>query len=134
MKTLIAVLLCTALCWDGLNAQCPEPATLKDVNGAKVCARMFADSNIIYAESCGGDSLDSYPGDDIPTITRGWNNRVSSLVVNRGCSLTVWDRYRKQGTKRKFSAGIQYRLKEVGQGLGIFRDWDNDISGYWCVC
>ena len=134
MKTLIAVLLCTALCWDGLNAQCPDPATLKDVNGAKVCARMFSDSTVIYAQSCQGDSLDSYPGDDIPTISLRWNNRVSSLVVSRFCSLTVWSRFRKQGVKRKFSAGIQHRLKDVGQGLGILRDWDNDISGYWCVC
>ena len=132
MKTLIAVLLCTALCWDGLNAQCPDPATLTNVNGAKVCARMFSDSTVIYAQSCQGDSLDSYPGDDIPTISLRWNNRVSSLVVSQGCTLTVWDRFRKQGRKHTFSAGIEYRLKEAGQGL--IGDWDNDISGYWCVC
>ena len=132
MKPLIAVLLCTALCWDGLNAQCPDPATLTNVNGAKVCARMFEDSHYLYAHSCGGDSLDSFPGDDKPVITRRWNNRVSSIVVAQGCYLTVWDRIKKEGNKRKFRAGIQYRLKDLSNGLA--GNWDNIISGYTCGC
>ncbi|XP_063058668.1 syncollin-like [Engraulis encrasicolus] len=134
MRTLAAVglLLCLALCWDQLNAQCPDPATLKDVNGAKVCARMFKDSHYVYAESCGGDSFDVPPGADIPEMPFSWNNRVSSLVVGRGCNLSVWSRGKKEGKRRKFGAGIQYRLKDVQQGL--FGDWDNSISAYYCVC
>lgn len=132
MKTLAALLLCITLYWEGLSAACPEPASLKDANGAKVCARMFEDSHYVYENSCKGKFLDAYPGEDVPNISLLWNNRVSSLVVARGCSLTVWDHYWKEGSKRKFTAGVQYRLKDVMQGL--FDNWDNDISGYYCVC
>ncbi|XP_062393374.1 syncollin-like [Sardina pilchardus] len=132
MRSLAALLVCVSLCWDGLNAVCPEPATLKDANGGKVCARFFEDADLVYAESCSGESMDVFPGDDVANVPWAWNNRVSSLVVGRGCSLTVWDHYWKTGAKRKFSAGIQYRLREVSQGL--FSNWNNDISGYYCTC
>ncbi|KAL2094797.1 hypothetical protein ACEWY4_009516 [Coilia grayii] len=132
MRTLVALLLCLVLCWDQLNAQCPDPASLKDSNGARLCARMFKDSHHIFAQSCGGDSLDVYPATDEPTMPFVWNNRISSLVVGRGCSLTVWSRPKKEGKRHRFSAGIQYRLKDVMQGL--FGNWDNSISAYYCVC
>lgn len=132
MRILATLLLCAALYWEGLNAVCPEPASLKDVNGARVCARLFEDSHYVYEQSCGGQSLDIYPDEDVPNIPLVWNNRASSLVVGRGCSLTVWDHYWKEGSKRKFLSGIQYRLKDVMQGL--FNNWNNDISGYYCVC
>ncbi|KAK3523736.1 hypothetical protein QTP70_009256 [Hemibagrus guttatus] len=126
-----ALLLC-ALCFLGLDAQCPEPNTLKDAEGKKICARMFEDSNYYYEQSCGGQYIDAYPGDDVPIIPWSWNNRISSLVVNKLCSLTVWSRIKKNGSKRKFSSGIVYRLKDVQQGL--FGSWENDISAYYCVC
>lgn len=132
MKTLVTLLLCVALFWEGLNAACPEPSTLIDAEGKKVCARMFEDSHYVYEQSCGGKHFDAYPGEDVPRIPLVWNNRISSLVVARGCSLTVWGRILKEGAKRKFSAGIQYRLKDVMQGL--FGNWNNDISAYYCVC
>ncbi|XP_041948611.1 syncollin-like isoform X1 [Alosa sapidissima] len=132
MKSLAAVLVCVALCWEGLNAECPEPTALKDANGGKLCARLFTDSHYVFAQSCGGASLDVFPGDDVPTIDRKWNNRVSSLVVARSCSLTVWDYAKKGGTKRKFSTGIQYQLKDVPKGL--FGNWNDDISAYYCTC
>ncbi|KAG5285038.1 hypothetical protein AALO_G00033400 [Alosa alosa] len=132
MKSLAAVLVCVALCWQGLNAVCPDHTTLTDVNGVKLCARFFEDSSPIYAQSCAGESMDVYPGDDVPNMPLRWNNRVSSLVVARYCSLTVWDFYLKEGKKKKFSGGIQYRLREVSQGL--IGSWDNDISGYYCTC
>ncbi|KAM6962637.1 syncollin-like [Aplochiton taeniatus] len=129
---MLASLLLSAVCFQALNALCPEPSALKDLEGQKLCARMFEDSSYYYDQSCGGQHLDSYPGEDIPIIPFRWNNRISSLVVARGCSLTVWSRTKKNGKKRKFSAGIQYHLKEVTQGL--FGDWNDDISGYYCVC
>ncbi|XP_036444876.1 syncollin-like [Colossoma macropomum] len=131
MKVSAALLLC-AMCLLGSEAQCPEPSTLKDAEGTKLCARLFEDSNYYYDQSCGGEFLDIYPNDDVPIIPWRWNNRVSSLVVNKSCSLTVWSRIKKNGNKKKFSSGIQYRLKEVSQGL--FGDWDNSISAYYCVC
>ncbi|XP_072518309.1 syncollin [Salminus brasiliensis] len=131
MKVAAALLLC-AMCFLGLDAQCPEPSSLKDFEGTKLCARLFSDSNIYYDQSCGGEYLDIYPNDDVPTIEWRWSNRASSLVVSRLCNLTVWSRSKKNGNKRKFSAGIQYRLKDVQRGL--FGNWDNSISAYYCVC
>ncbi|TSL04257.1 Syncollin [Bagarius yarrelli] len=131
MKVVFALLLC-ALCFLGLDAQCPEPNTLKDFEGNKICARMFEHSNYYYEQSCGGEYIDAYPNEDVPIIPSSWNNRISSLVVNKLCSLTVWSRTKKNGKKKKFSSGIVYRLKDVQQGL--FGNWDNDISAYYCVC
>ncbi|KAA0720113.1 hypothetical protein E1301_Tti008260 [Triplophysa tibetana] len=131
MKAFIAVLI-AALCFEGLNAQCPEPSALKDGGGNKLCARMFEHSSYYYDMSCYGNFLDVYPDEDVPIIPRAWNNRVSSLVVAKSCSLTVWSRSKKQGSKKKFSAGIVYHLKESKQGL--FGDWNDSISGYYCTC
>ncbi|KAG9333090.1 hypothetical protein JZ751_013514 [Albula glossodonta] len=130
MKWAIAAVFLLAVCFAGLNAQCPDPSLLKDANGTKLCARLFETSHYYNEQSCGGRTLDAYPGDDSPTLPFVWNNRVSALVVARQCSLTVWSRGKKKGKRKTFSAGIQYRLKDVNQGL--FGDWDNDISGYFC--
>ncbi|RXN27059.1 syncollin [Labeo rohita] len=131
MKGVIALLL-AVLYFEGLNAECPEPATLSDENGSKLCAQMFEHSSYYYAESCTGKFLYVYPDEDTPIMSWTWNNRISSLVVGRGCSLTVWSQSKKQGSKKKFSAGIVYHLKEVPKGL--FGDWNDSISGYYCIC
>ncbi|XP_051534366.1 syncollin-like [Myxocyprinus asiaticus] len=131
MKVVIALLL-AALCFEGLNAQCPDPSTLKDNEENKLCARMFEHSSYYYDQSCTGKFLDVYPSEDVPIIPWVWNDRISSLVVGRSCSLTVWSRSKKQGSKKKFSAGIVYHLKDVKKGL--FGDWNDSISGYYCTC
>ncbi|XP_036379178.1 syncollin-like [Megalops cyprinoides] len=132
MRGVITALLLSVLCLVGLRAQCPEPGLLKDSGGAKLCARLFEDSHYYNEQSCGGKYLDVYPGEDAPVLSLFWNNRISSLVVAKQCSLTVWSRSKKEGKRKKFSAGIQYRLKDVTQGL--FGNWNNDISGYFCEC
>lgn len=131
MKGVIALLL-AALCFEGLNAECPDPATLKDDNGSRLCAQMFEHSSYYYDESCSGNFQYVYPNEDTPIISSAWNDRISSLVVGRGCSLTVWSKSKKEGQKKKFSAGIVYHLKEVKKGL--FGDWNDSISGYYCTC
>ncbi|XP_078517447.1 syncollin-like [Lissotriton helveticus] len=114
------------------SAQCPNPADIKDAEGVKVCARMFEDSSPYYDQCCGGEYLDARPDDDMPYIPLGWNNRISSLVVAPRCELTVWSRKAKEGNTRRFTSGIQKRLKEVKNGL--FGNWDNAISSYYCKC
>ncbi|KAA0720112.1 hypothetical protein E1301_Tti008261 [Triplophysa tibetana] len=131
MKAFIAVLF-AALCFEALNAQCPEPDTLQDAEGNKLCARMFQHSSYYYDQSCQGKVLDVYPGEDYPILTWAWDNRISSLVVAKSCSLTVWSRSKKEGSKKTFSAGIAYHLKDVKDGL--FGDWNDSISGYYCTC
>ncbi|KAJ8402158.1 hypothetical protein AAFF_G00370230 [Aldrovandia affinis] len=127
LRVLIAVAL---LCLTGLKCQCPDSGSLRDPDGTKLCARMFLDSNVNSTLSCGGEHMNVYPTDDYPILARSWNNHISSLVVSRFCSLTVWSLTKKQGKRRKFKAGVQHRLRDVR--MGLLRNWDNQISGFYC--
>ncbi|XP_040262455.1 syncollin [Bufo bufo] len=111
---------------------CPQPAEIKDRDGNKLCAKLYADSSPYYDECCAGDSLDVAPGEDVPYILLKWINRISSLVVGPRCELTVWSKRPKNGYTKKFNAGVQPRLAEVKKGL--IGDWDNSISSYYCKC
>ncbi|KAM4696396.1 syncollin [Rhinophrynus dorsalis] len=111
---------------------CPAPADLKDIEGNKLCARLYEDSSPYYDQCCGGEYIDVKPGDDVPYVPFKWNNRISSLVVGLRCELTVWSKKPKEGNTRKFSSGAQPRLQEVKQGL--FGTWDDSISSYYCKC
>ncbi|XP_043541232.1 syncollin-like [Chiloscyllium plagiosum] len=116
----------------GAVAQCPEPSALRDVGGIRVCARLYEDSDVLYDRCCGGGYMDIQSPADVPSIERFWNDRVSSLVVGPRCELTVWNKRNKRGYRRKFRTGVQYRLEEVGKGL--FGNWDDSITSYYCVC
>ncbi|KAE8585862.1 hypothetical protein XENTR_v10021481 [Xenopus tropicalis] len=123
---LLPLLLCPSL---GL---CPLPADLKDIEGNKLCARLYEHSSPYYDQCCEGDYIDVKPGDDVPYLHLKWNNRISSIVVGTRCELTVWSRKPKEGYTKKFTAGAQPRLKEVKKGL--VGDWDDSISSYYCKC
>ncbi|XP_078392290.1 syncollin-like [Cetorhinus maximus] len=127
-----ASLLLSALLLSGALAQCPEPSTLRDVDGVRVCARLYQESNVIYDRCCAGGYFDIISPADVPYMERAWNDRVSSLVVGPRCQLTVWNKRNKLGKRRTFRTGIQYRLVESGKGL--FGNWDNSISSYYCTC
>ena len=137
MRTIIALIL-LASCMVVLHALCPDPASLNDSNGNKICARLFQDSSSLNDLSCGGKALDINKGDDVPAMGSRWVKRASSLVVSSSCSLTVWSQIHKKGSKRRFSAGTVYRLKDVAKGgrslKGLFGNWDNEIAGYYCSC
>ncbi|XP_018432451.1 PREDICTED: syncollin [Nanorana parkeri] len=120
--------LLVALSW----AVCPLPAEVKDDEGNKLCARMYADSSVYYEDCCVGDYLDVKPGEDVPYIALRFNNRVSSLVVATRCELTVWSKKPKDGVTKKFSNGSYPRLAEVKKGL--LGSWDDSISSYYCKC
>ncbi|KAG9333091.1 hypothetical protein JZ751_013515 [Albula glossodonta] len=126
MRAVIAVTLLCVFCLPGLNSECPDPGSLRDPEGTKLCARIFADSHKNKTLSCGGEFFNVYPKDDYPLIPTGWNNRISSLVVSRFCSLTVWSITKKEGKRRTFRAGVQHRLRDVR--MGLLRNWDNQIS------
>ena len=130
MRTIIALIL-GASCMVVLHALCPQPNTLKDAAGNKICARLFDDSHYVYDQSCGGEYLDIPINTDAPIMPHSWRNRASSLVASSRCHLTVWSQNKKEGFKRRFT-GIQYRLKDVIQGL--MSNWDNDIAAYHCTC
>ncbi|XP_069779101.1 syncollin-like [Narcine bancroftii] len=121
-----------ALCLAGTFAKCPEPNQLQTPGGPRVCARFYEDSDVLYDRCCNGGSMDINSPSDVPSIERPWNDRVSSLVVGPRCQLTVWNKRNKMGKRRTFQTGVQPRLVEVGKGL--FGNWDNSISSYYCVC
>ncbi|XP_043929455.1 syncollin-like [Protopterus annectens] len=113
-------------------AQCPAPSDLKDADGVKLCARMFEHSHYYNDQSCGGAQLDVRKEDDMPYMPKGWNNRASSLVVSSRCELRVWSRSPKVGNNRKFTSGTYYQLKDYR--LGLFGNWNDAISSYFCSC
>uniref|UniRef100_A0A8C3RZQ2 Syncollin n=1 Tax=Chelydra serpentina TaxID=8475 RepID=A0A8C3RZQ2_CHESE len=114
------------------RAQCPAPADLKNPDGSKICAQLYADDSPYYAQCCGGGVLRAQPGDDVPYIPLNWNDKISSLVVAPRCELNIWSRRGKEGSSHKFKSGVVYRLQEIKKGL--FGDWDNSISAYYCTC
>ncbi|XP_068280797.1 syncollin [Nyctibius grandis] len=116
----------------GTRAQCPTASSLRTANGTRLCALLYADDSPYYDQCCGGDTLVVAPGSDVPYMPRGWSDRVSSLVVGTRCDLTVWSRAGKKGKSRRFGAGAVPRLQEVRRG--IFGNWNDAISGYYCKC
>ncbi|KAM4642828.1 syncollin [Discoglossus pictus] len=130
MKSLSIFLLCALVSLS--SGLCPQPADLKDSEGNRICARLFEDSSVYYDECCGGKFIDVAPGDDVPYVPLWWNNRISSLVVGTRCELTIWNKKPKDGVTKKFNAGVQHRLAEVKKGL--FGNWDDSISSYYCKC
>ncbi|XP_043929456.1 syncollin-like [Protopterus annectens] len=126
---LIQQLLILSLLAAAIMAQCPAPADLK-LNS--VCARMFEDSSYYNDKSCGGSYLDAKNGDDFPFMPLGWGNRISSMVVATRCEIRVWSTAAKLGNNRLFSTGTYYQLRDYAQGL--FGDWNNAISSYYCKC
>ncbi|XP_064205525.1 syncollin-like [Anguilla rostrata] len=132
MRVLIAVALLCALGLPGLRSQCPDPGSLKDPEGTKLCARVFIDSHKNSSLSCLGEHMNVYPQDDYPMLSRSWNDRISSLVVSRFCTLTVWSRTKKEGKRRKFRGGVQPHLKDVR--MGLLRNWNDQISAFYCAC
>ncbi|XP_050784650.1 syncollin [Gopherus flavomarginatus] len=124
--TLLLFPLLLASSW----AQCPALADLKNADRSKICAQLYTDNNPYYAQCCGGSVLQVQPGDDIPYIPFGWNNKVSSLVVAPRCELSIWSRMGKEGYSHKFNGGVVCRLQEIKKGL--LGDWDNSISAYYC--
>ncbi|CAJ0948513.1 unnamed protein product [Ranitomeya imitator] len=129
-------LLCSALLvpffFVGLLAECPSPANLVNAQGEKLCTRMFEHSNVYFDQSCGGDFLDAKDGDDFPYMPIGWGNKISSLVVANRCTLKVWSATGKSGNNRTFNSGVVYHLKDYANGL--FGDWNDAISSYYCTC
>ncbi|XP_028572309.1 syncollin [Podarcis muralis] len=126
--TFLLVPLLFAMAW----AQCPAPADLKTANGTKICAQLYTKNSPYYDQCCAGSVLVVPPDEDQPYMPSAFNNKVTSLVVGQRCELTVWSSKGKGGKTRKFKAGAFPRLQEIRKG--IFGDWANAISAYYCKC
>uniref|UniRef100_A0A8D2JC75 Syncollin n=2 Tax=Varanus komodoensis TaxID=61221 RepID=A0A8D2JC75_VARKO len=124
------LLLLLPLFLAGACAQCPLPADLKTPNGTKICSQLYTDNSPYYDQCCGGSVLVVMSGEDQPYVPPAFNNKVSSLVVGQRCELTVWSGKAKTGKTRKFKPGAYPRLQEFKKGL--FGNWDNSISAYFC--
>ncbi|KAJ7304137.1 hypothetical protein JRQ81_011665 [Phrynocephalus forsythii] len=115
-----------------VQAECPAPADLKNDDGTKICAKLYTDNSPYYNQCCAGNVLLVPPEEDQPYMPSAFNNKVSSLVVAQRCQLTVWSSKGKEGKTRTFKTGAFPRLQEYRRG--IFGDWNNAISAYYCKC
>ncbi|KAK9394244.1 syncollin [Crotalus adamanteus] len=133
MKALLSALLLPLLVAIS-QAQCPLPSQLTNPhpNGTKVCSQMYTDDSPYYDLCCSGSVLMAVAGEDQPYMPTAFNNQISSLVVGQRCELTVWYKKGKGGSTRKFKTGAYPRLQEFKRGL--FGNWDNAISAYYCKC
>ncbi|XP_054767173.2 uncharacterized protein LOC129274380 [Lytechinus pictus] len=109
--------------------RCPEPETLqykvKTNTGYKfLCARLYDYSHYDRLLSCTGKSWDVLNGETYPGRGRdGWNDRVSSLVVRPGCTLTAYVHGQFRGDANEYT--------------GIFSHlggWNNYMSSWTCYC
>ncbi|XP_020642883.3 syncollin [Pogona vitticeps] len=116
----------------GVWAECPVPTDLKNADGTKVCAKLYTENSPYYNQCCAGDVLLVPPEEDQPYVPSAFNNKVSSLVVAQKCQLVVWSSKGKGGKTRTFKTGSYPRLQEYRRG--IFGDWNNAISAYYCKC
>jgi len=63
-----------------------------------------------------------------------WNDQVSSLVVQRGCKLEVYEDHHYRGRKRTFSEGQARRLHTAVPWWFNSFTWNNRISSWKCSC
>ncbi|CCV07565.1 Beta and gamma crystallin [Mesorhizobium metallidurans STM 2683] len=107
----IAVLtaVASALCVGSASAYYEEPACV-----------MFEDANFR------GRSLEMEP-DDRVNFRGGqfWNDRISSVMVRRGCTLVVYQDSRMGGRSLEINRGLR-NLQRIG--------WNDRISSAECYC
>ncbi|XP_041479305.1 uncharacterized protein LOC121426954 [Lytechinus variegatus] len=109
--------------------RCPQPEALPykvqtNAGNKFLCARLYDHGHRDKLLSCTGGTWDVLNGETYPGRSRdGWNDRVSSLVVRPGCTLTAY----KDG---QFSGPIM-RYTGSKPHLG---GWTNYMSSWTCDC
>ncbi|UVK45882.1 beta/gamma crystallin family protein [Mesorhizobium sp. AR07] len=111
MKRLaILTAVASVLCADGASAQ---------YNDGPACI-MFEHANFR------GRALEM-EADDVVSFRGGqfWNDRVSSVIVRRGCTLVAYEDTQMEGR----SIEIRRRIRNLADG-----DWNDRISSAECTC
>jgi hypothetical protein len=108
-RLVILTAVVSALCAGSANAYDNEPACI-----------MFEHANF------GGRALEM-ESDDSVSFSRNqfWNDRVSSVMVRRGCTLVAYEHGRMGGE----SIEISRRIRSLDRG-----GWNDRISSAECVC
>jgi len=91
------------------------------------CARVY------YHTNCEGESMELRQGSS-KFVGHHWNDHISSLVVKKGCKLSVFEHHNHKGASTGFS-GTATRLKNHK----LFRwfkmtTWNDQISSWRCRC
>jgi hypothetical protein len=98
-------------------------ATPGPVQAAGVCAQLFGDNGF------SGDMYTVVDGADINDIGDRWDDKVSSLTVQPGCTLRLWEDTGKRGDHRSYKARRQAReVSWIGQA------WNDCVSSLTCSC
>lgn len=117
-----------------LQLQLPDPATLKDDYGSRLCAKMFEHSSYCYcmmktvlANVCMfilmKTSLSCH-GLGIIWFLLLWWAKAGPWPCGKNP--------RSKDIRRSFLLASCTNLKKVKKGL--FGDWNDSISGYYCTC
>lgn len=121
-----------------LSSGCPLPADLgpRTDDNKSMCAVMYADATTDPHTSCSGDYLQLKNGETATSIASGWNDRVSSLVVRAGCTLTAYGDGDLKGYRQDFH-GMHFYLgheHDIARKYEPFFNWNDVISSYICQC
>ena len=80
---------------------------------------------------CDGDKLIVNEGASVASMPSGWNDIISSIVVNAGCEMTVFQHANFEGAVLTVTAETLENLKKHPLGGGT---WNDVISSYECIC
>lgn len=86
---------------------------------------------------CRGPARVLYNPETNVDLERGWDNRISAVVINGGCELTVWLRPHFQGETISFPAGVYWDLHLFTWRCfanGRCANWGDAITSYRCIC
>ena len=79
-----------------------------------------------------GDSVsfaNANPGSTAWSERPEWNDRVSSMTIDRGCRLDVWEHMEGKGASKTWRGGTRgWMVRYVGG------NWNDRISSAMCVC
>jgi hypothetical protein len=85
---------------------------------AAPCARVFEHINH------GGEVKHISSGDNVSYVGDLWNDKISSVIVEPGCALNVWEHADYRGKNKTYGGSLPF----VGE------DFNDIISSYTCTC
>jgi len=92
------------------------------------CARVY------YHTNCEGESMELRQGSS-KFVGHHWNDHISSLVVKKGCKLSVFEHHNHLGAAKGFSNKAGGNL--VNDKITIWgktKRWNDQISSWRCKC
>jgi len=96
---------------------------------ARDCAKVY------YHDNCEGESLNIRQGSS-RFVGHHWNDHISSLVVKKGCKLSVYEHHNKKGAKTDFGGVRNSLRKSTTINWSKFKTshWNDRISSLKCKC